>query len=256
MLLSTIADIVGIASAARSLLGRVLSNDIDFEKLLTQFVGEAFVEQIPRFRHLCQDGEPSFLDSDFERHLREAELSVHSPESLQDELLPCLLKSISLPNATCGDDQVNPILRIVLQTALHRLWGELSSYRIPADRVILSSLAEAEGAASELTEIKEALAQLVDFAQTIDQRLYDQITDSAPPSSHKIDEESYSNPFIEARAGGFQPQLREARSTFSGFTRMGFDPATNGERVYRRCERIRKVNAAKEAYRTSHGDQA
>ena len=173
----------------------------------------------PRLRPLCPGNEPYFRDHDFKTSLSGKDLTAPDPDKLPDALLPLLIEAIDVPGAESLSD-FDGIFNTIVRLAVTDFWREVADYQIPSNQLLLQYLRKVDQTLTESQrgqdELRESLEKLVSFARSIDQGLYNKLADRAPPKLHTIDDRSYSNPFIEARAEDFNHNYEKLARLFQG----------------------------------------
>ena len=217
-LVETAAAYLGIVGSG-SLLLDYLHNSVQLEDILTRLVRRAFEQELPRLRPLCPGNEPYFRDHDFKTSLSGKDLTAPDPDKLPDALLPLLIEAIDVPGAESLSD-FDGIFNTIVRLAVTDFWREVADYQIPSNQLLLQYLRKVDQTLTESQrgqdELRESLEKLVSFARSIDQGLYNKLADRAPPKLHTIDDRSYSNPFIEARAEDFNHNYEKLARLFQG----------------------------------------
>ena len=228
-LVETAAAYIGIVGSV-SMLRDYLRNSVQLEDLLTGLVQKAFKQELPRLRPLCPGNEPYFIDDRFKTALSKQDITAPEPDKLPDALLPLLVEAIDIPGAENLSD-FDEIFDAIIRSAVTDFWRNVASHEAPATELLLNyarqfnqTLTESRRDQKELKEnleklvkeLRESLEKFVFFAQSINQKLYNKQADSAPPKSHTIDNQSYINPFIEARAEDFNHNYEKLARLFQG----------------------------------------
>jgi hypothetical protein len=224
---------VGTGSSLKD-LGDLLRSRVPLEQVLAELVSQAFQPQIPRLQHLCPDGPPYFDSDEFKRRLASQSLSVRSPADLADVIRPHLAASVSTPGATCPQEDLLPVYDSILNSALRGLWKKVSSYDTLARQLSLSHsealltdtttlVTQAESLERRVDSIQSGqerieaeLKALTRFAREAWDRVHDKLLDSAPPAEHRIDADSYLNPFLLVRAEDFNHNYDKLARLFHG----------------------------------------
>jgi hypothetical protein len=233
-LLETILSLYGAATGTASGLKDLqdfLQDRLQVEDVLADLIQVNFQNQLPRLEHLCPDGKPTFDKSCFKTCLGSGDLTLTRAEDLPDALMIPLRSSVQTPGATCAESEFDPIYRSILISASRGLWHRLGQAPTAALQVslehgeaILTQTADiaAEQAVSkaQLKALHEKLDQLTrgfaDFSKSACKSYYDQLTDTAPPSQHKIDNTTYENPFLLGRAEDFNHNYSKLAKLFQG----------------------------------------
>jgi hypothetical protein len=211
---------VGTASGGNE-LRLFLKDAVKLDAKLTELVNSAFLQHMPRLRHLCLSGEPSFDAAEFRRLVSTNDLNIQRPSDLPEQLLPILKVCISAPTAIYADAEITPVYLSILQSAVRGLWKTLATSDSVATEILLrqnsaildssrqelSTLAtiseQTEPLAQALAEVRDEIKSLAEFSQSVWDKVYDRLLDTAPPSVHTIDQRQYHNPFLLARAEDF-----------------------------------------------------
>ena len=233
-LLETILGLFGGATGTASGLKDLqdfLSERLQVEDVLADLIHDNFRSHLPRLEHLCPQGKPTFDTKMFKVCLGSGDLTLKKPDDLPEMLLIPLRASVQTPGATCDQGEFDPIYRSILLSASRGLWNRLAQAPTAARRInlehgesILNQTADiaTEQALSkeELKDIREKLDKLTssfaDFSKCAWKSYYDQLTDTAPPSEHKIDNITYENPFLLARAEDFNHNYAKLAKLFQG----------------------------------------
>lgn len=117
----------GTASGAKS-LEDFLRSRAEVEEVLTKLVAGGFTLRLPRLRHLCINGEPSFDRGRFLQLITSSNLDVTTAEGLRGALLPLLAESVSMPNVIRDDQDVFPVYESIIESALRGMWRKIGSY--------------------------------------------------------------------------------------------------------------------------------
>ena len=208
-----------------------LQEQLLVEDVLAKLISENFRIHLPRLEHLCPDGKPMFDGKIFKACLGSGSFTVKSADELPEALLIPLRASVTTPGATCHETEFDPIYRSILISASRGLWNRLAQTPAAARRVTLAHgesllnqteiIADEQAASKqELKKISKAVAELAEgfatFSKSAWRSYYDQLTDTAPPSEHKIDNTTYENPFLLARAEDFNHNYAKLAMLFQG----------------------------------------
>src|SRR5688572_24808470 len=227
-LVETIVTIFSVSSKAASSLKIVrdfLRNRADVERVLTKLVADAFELRLPRLKHLCLNGEPSFDSDKFYLLLTSTELDVTTDNQLRQALIPLLAEAVSMPNVIFDERDVLPVYESIIDSAMRGMWKKIGSYEAISNQLSLTqgqsavqeqqklregvhqNLADVSSAVAdvetELQDINQSIKALAEFAQAIPQQVFDKLTDTSPPAEHKIGAQTYVNPFLLVRAEDF-----------------------------------------------------
>lgn len=219
---------IGTASGLKDLQD-YLQGRLQVEDVLADLIEDGFRRHLPRLEHLCPKGKPTFDKRLFKACVGSGNATLVKADDLPEALLIPLRSAVQAPGATCGDHEFDPIYRSILMSASRGLWNRLAQAPTAAHRVgleqgdaLLTQAADlaAEQAASkkELQAVREKLDEMIahfaDFSRNTWKNYYDQLTDTAPPSEHKIDEVTYENPFLLARAEDFNHNYSKLAKLF------------------------------------------
>ena len=213
-LLEGIAGIAGLGSAAKDVCD-VLRERLKLEDVLADLVDEKFQEHLPRLQHLCPDGSPKFDKQEFARKLRIQTFTLVKPDDLQTTLLPHLVTTISTPGATCPESDFLPIYESIIESASRALWNKVS--RLPTIAAGMQ-LAQNESLLKGQEQLKENIDRILDelakFGKQVHTQVWEKLTDSAPPTQHTIDQQTYLNPFVLVRAEDFNHNYEKLARLF------------------------------------------
>src|SRR4051812_40183061 len=115
---------VGTASGLKD-LHDYLQERLQVDQVLANLIRDNFRIHLPRLKHLCPKGNPTFDDKMFKECLGSGSLSVTTPEDLPEALLIPLRASVSTPGSTCDETEFDPIYRSILISASRGLWNRL-----------------------------------------------------------------------------------------------------------------------------------
>lgn len=225
----------GGASGAKT-LEDFLRSRAQVEEVLTKLVARGFTLRLPRLRHLCISGEPTFDRDKFLQLITSTSLDVTTTEGLRGALLPLLSESVSLPNVIRDDQDVHPVYQSIIESALRGMWRKIGSYEAAAREVLLSQNelliddqrrlrtdlkndlsdvgSAVAGVSKDVNEIQKSIKALAAFAQTIPQQAFDKLTDASPPAEHTIGTQRYVNPFLLVRAEDFNHNYNKLARLF------------------------------------------
>ena len=222
---------VGTASAGNE-LRLFLKDEVKLDAKLTELVSTAFQQHIPRLRHLCLDHDPSFDAAEFRRLISTGNLNIQRPSDLPEQLLPMLKACISAPTALYADTELKPVYLSVLNSAIRGLWKVLAGTGALANEILLnqgsalldlslqqsSSLTTITRQTAPITQvladIQNDIKSLAEFSQSVWEKVYDKLLDTAPPPVHTIDQRKYQNPFLLARAEDFNHNYEKLAKLF------------------------------------------
>jgi len=193
---------VGIASGVKELRD-FLNKKAGLEGVLSDLVEKGFQQHLPRLQHLCPDGVPCFDKKQFSKALITEDFKIETIEELVPAVLPHLVRAISTPGATCGEEDFMPVYKSIVDTALRGMWKKISGYDVLANEILLSqnesslkqdhevivklnqgfsdvmgSLCTVE---TNLKNLREGMTSFAKFAQGVWTQVYDKLIDSAPP---------------------------------------------------------------------------
>jgi hypothetical protein len=233
-LLETILTLYGTATGTASGLKDLhdfLQNRLQVEDVVADLICESFGTHLPRLEHLCPQGKPTFDRTLFKACLAAGTFTLTKPDDLPEALLIPLRASVTTPGATCAEGEFDPVYRSILLSASRGLWNRLAQAPTAVNQVCLaqgeSLLAQTDEIAKEQIASNEELQIIhekidglvkgfVDFSKSAWKKYYDQLTDTAPPSEHKIDNTTYENPFLLARAEDFNHNYAKLAKLFQG----------------------------------------
>jgi hypothetical protein len=222
--LAIFSTAVGTASGFKDLKD-FLQDQVELEEVLTRLVEEGFKLRLPRLAHLCLNGQPAFDRDKFYTLLTSTTLEARTSDELKTSLLPLLTEAVTLPNVLHEEEDVAPVMESIIESAARGMWRKIGSYEAVAHEIILGQ-GEAilvrqervqvgvDQGLSELEELREQVKKLAEFAQQIPQQVYDKLTDSSPPSEHKVGEQIYPNPFLLVRAEDFNHNYEKIARLF------------------------------------------
>jgi hypothetical protein len=170
-----------------------------------------------------------FHAEQFADELSTRQLRVHTADDLVPQLLPLLEENVSTPGASCGEELFRPVYESILNSALRGMWKKIGSYESLATEVLLQQndeiLSQQRGLSDQVGTIENNLGtavqnladeikSLAGFAQLAWKQPYEKLLDSAPPHEHKIDNESYVNPFLLVKAEDFNHNYKQLARLF------------------------------------------
>jgi hypothetical protein len=219
---------LGTASGLKD-LHDFLEGRLQVEDVVADLIQDGFQRHLPRLEHLCPKGKPTFDKQLFKACLSSGNLVLRKADDLPDALLIPLRSAVQTPGATCGESEFDPIFRSILMSASRGLWNRLAQAPAATRQIELEQseailkqtgdiAAEQALSAHELkvlgNKLDALLTSFAEFSKAAWKNYYDQLTDAAPPSEHKIDNTTYENPFLLARAEDFNHNYSKLAKLF------------------------------------------